>query len=120
MTSECLPHQVRALQEKIDKLHFERRKDAVVMRMAPRLQSSAEKLRQHLLGRSRGRARARLGAHGGSSTASGGSGAHASASATTAAEQLQLLDAELQVRAGLGLRRMVCRAADGLIATECD
>ena len=94
---------MRALQEKIDKLHFERRKDAVVMRMAPRLQSSAEKLRQHLLGRSRGRARARLGAHGGS-TASGGSGAHASASATTAAEQLQLLDAELQVRAGLGLR----------------
>jgi hypothetical protein len=62
MTPNRLPHQVRALQEKIDKLHFERRKDAVVMRMAPRLQSSAEKLRQHLLGRSRGRARARLGA----------------------------------------------------------
>jgi polyhydroxyalkanoate synthesis regulator phasin len=47
--------QVDGLKEQISKLQFERRKDAVVLRMAPRLQSSAEKLRQHLLGRSRAR-----------------------------------------------------------------
>ena len=51
--------EVSRLHEQIATLHFERRKDAVVMRMAPRLQSSAEKLRQHLLGRSRGRAASR-------------------------------------------------------------
>ena len=67
------------------------------MRMAPRLQSSAEKLRQHLLGRSRGRARGTGGAsHGASSTASGVG--PPSASAAGAAEQLKMLDRELQVR----------------------
>ena len=45
-----------SLREQIAGLQYERRKDAVVMRMAPRLQSSAEKLRKHLLGRSHGRA----------------------------------------------------------------
>jgi len=56
------------LREQIAGLQYERRKDAVVMRMAPRLQSSAEKLRQHLLGRSHGRAAGRSGAMPGQSS----------------------------------------------------
>lgn len=53
----------------------------------PCLQSSAEKLRQHLVGRSRGRAHGR---------AAGAASVHASTSASVAAEQLQILDKELQ------------------------
>jgi len=58
-----------SLREQIAGLQYERRKDAVVMRMAPRLQSSAEKLRKHLLGRSHGRAAGRSGGMPGQSTA---------------------------------------------------
>ena len=45
--------EVESLREQLAALEFERRKDQVVLRMAPRLQSSAEKLRTHLMGRSR-------------------------------------------------------------------
>ena len=48
-------NEAEELRGQVAALQYERRKDAVVLRMAPRLQSSAEKLRQHLLGRSRGR-----------------------------------------------------------------
>ena len=47
--------EVTSLKEQLASLEFERRKDAVVLRMAPRLQSSAEKLRKHLMGRTRAR-----------------------------------------------------------------
>ena len=47
--------EVNGYKEQISALQYARRKDQVVMRMAPRLQTSAEKLRQHLLGRSHGR-----------------------------------------------------------------
>lgn len=73
------------LREQIAKLQFERRKDAVVLRMAPRLQSSAEKLRQHLLGRSRERSTPRA-------LPGRGPGSNASA-----AELLAQLERELSV-----------------------
>ena len=57
--------EVESLREQLAALEFERRKDAVVLRMAPRLQSSAEKLRAHLMGRSRARNAPRSAGRGG-------------------------------------------------------
>ena len=77
------------LQQQISALQLERRKDAVVMRMAPRLQTSAEKLRVHLLGRSRSR------------QSGGGRG-----SASSASDLLHALESEL-TRAGKSPKAMV-------------
>lgn len=84
-------NEAEELRGQVAALQYERRKDAVVLRMAPRLQSSAEKLRQHLLGRSRGR-----GGGGGLRGAVRGS------AGTSAAEMLHSLERELSASAARG------------------
>lgn len=104
--------EVGSLREQIKALEYERRKDAVVLRMAPRLQSSAEKLRAHLMkvGRERNAPRAAA------STAARGT------TAPTAPEALGALEKELNVngksaRATILLQRAI-KAVDALEAAR--